>query len=145
MMAAPPLPPNAVNQHVMDAQPATAHILNGSAPSAGDFHAAGAYGGGGGGAPYMPGGLPAVNPKGYEYPRRSFRQRITEEMKLPILVSLLVFVFSLPVVNFLFAHYLPRMVQPTGQLTSVGLVLKSLAAGAAFWLMQRVVVPLFSM
>ena len=55
------------------------------------------------------------------------------------------FVFSLPVVNFLFAHYLPRMVKPTGELTIAGLLIKSFAAGTAFWVLHRVIVPLLSL
>ena len=58
---------------------------------------------------------------------------------------MIVFVFSLPVVNFLFAHYIPSMVMPTGQLTTLGLLVKSMAAGSAFWMLQRVVVPLLSL
>lgn len=131
-----------VSQHTMEMNPATAHMINGSHPTPADFNAAM------GGVPTSqyasaaPPPAPAVAPA---YPRRSWRQRITEEMKVPILVALTVFVFSLPVVNFLFAHYIPRMVLPTGQLTTIGLLLKAASAGATFWLLQRVVVPLFSM
>lgn len=137
-----PSNPGAVNQHMMAMNPQTAHMINGAQPTNADFAMA------------MHGGVPVAQPqalaspppqKPFEYPRRSMRQRMTDEIKLPILVSLLVFVFSLPVVNILFAHYLPSMVLPTGQLTTVGLLLKSAAAGGAFWLMQRVIVPLFSM
>jgi hypothetical protein len=142
-MMAVPSNPTAVNQHVMATNPQTAHMINGVAPTNADFAAA------------MHGGVPTAQPqmlaapqpapKPYEYPRRGLRQRLTEEIKFPILVALLVFVFSLPVVNLLFAHYLPRFVMNTGQLTLAGLVIKSAAAGAVFWLMQRVIVPLFSM
>ncbi len=134
--------PTAVNQHVMATNPQLSHVINGAMPTSADFPAG------------IQGGVPLAQPqalaappapKPYEYPRRSMRQRLTEEIKLPILVALLVFVFSLPVVNILFARYLPRMVLPTGQLTTIGLVLKALAAGSVFWLMQRVIVPLFSM
>jgi hypothetical protein len=72
-------------------------------------------------------------------------KRLTEEFKTPLMVALIVFVFSLPVINFLFAHYLPWSVQPTGQLTFVGLIIKSLGAGGAYWLLQRVVIPLLNM
>ena len=133
----------AVGAHTMEMNPATAHMINGAHPTPADFAAA-MHGVQYGAAPASATAQPYPQ-KAYEYPRRSMRQRLTEEIKLPILVALLVFIFSLPVVNFLFAHYLPSMVLPTGQLTSVGLVLKSLAAGAAFWLLQRVIVPLFSM
>jgi hypothetical protein len=131
-----------VAQHTMEMNPATAHMINGSHPTPADFNAAM------GGVPtsqYASAAPPPQPAPAPAYPRRSWRQRITEEVKVPVLVALTVFVFSLPVVNFLFAHYLPRMVLPTGQLTTIGLLLKAAAAGATFWLLQRVVVPLFSM
>ena len=141
-MMAMPSNPTAVNQHMMATNPQTAHMINGAQPTSADFAAA-MHGGVPVAQPQALAGPPAPRP--YEYPRRSLRQRLTEEVKFPLLVALLVFLFSLPVVNFLFAHYLPRVVLPTGQLTTVGLLIKSAAAGAAFWLMQRVIVPLFSM
>lgn len=126
----------------MEMNPATAHMINGAHPTPADFNTAM------GGVPtsqYASAAPPQMVAAAPVYPRRSWRQRITEEIKVPVLVALTVFVFSLPVVNFLFAHYLPRVVLPTGQLTTIGLVIKAAAAGATFWLLQRVVVPLFSM
>lgn len=132
----------AVASHTMEMNPGTAHMIGGAHPTAADFNAVM------GGVPssqYASAAAPPQPQRVYEYPRRSWRQRITEEIKVPVLVALTVFVFSLPVVNFLFAHYLPRMVLPTGQLTTLGLLLKAGAAGGTFWILQRVVVPLFSM
>jgi hypothetical protein len=77
--------------------------------------------------------------------KKSFFTKVVEEFKGSLLVALLVFVFSLPVVNFLFAHYLPAMVKPTGELTPIGLAIKALSAGAAFWVLQRVIVPLLTL
>jgi hypothetical protein len=76
--------------------------------------------------------------------KKSFTQRLGDEFKIPLMVSILFFVFSLPVINLLFARYVPWTVQPTGQMTTVGLLMKSLATGGAFWVLQRVVVPLFA-
>lgn len=134
----------AVGQHMMDMNPATAHMINGSHPTPADF--AGAIHG----VPtsqnaIVNSGAPRVQQPAFEYPKRSWSKRLVEEVKTPILVSLLVFVFSLPVINFLFAHYVPRLVLPTGQLNAVGQLVKALSAGAAFWLLQRVIVPLFNM
>uniref|UniRef100_A0A6C0JUU2 Uncharacterized protein n=1 Tax=viral metagenome TaxID=1070528 RepID=A0A6C0JUU2_9ZZZZ len=132
----------ALSSHHMDNGPATAHMIGGAQPTAADFAAA------------MHGGSPLNNDPeptpAYERPhtrpsKRSMLQRIGEEFKIPMLVALLVFVFSLPVVNFLFAHYLPYLVLPTGQLKVAGLVIKSLAAGVMFWVLQRIIVPLFSL
>ncbi len=153
--------PNTVAPHAMDANPATAHVIGGSQPTPADFAAMMA--GGGAGAHGIPGGSgatgyggPAANaaawvPAGagarpaYVPKKAGWLTRTMDEFRTPFFVVILVFVFSLPVVNFLFAHYLPRMVKPTGELTVVGLLIKSFAAGGAFWLLQRVVVPLLSL
>lgn len=153
--------PNSVAPHVMDANPATAHVIGGAQPTPADFAVmmagggAGAHGipGGGGAAGYggsaanaaawVPAGAgarPAYVPK-----KAGLLSRAMDEFRTPFFVVILVFVFSLPVVNFLFAHYLPSMVKATGELTVVGLLIKSFAAGGAFWLLQRVVVPLLSL
>jgi hypothetical protein len=140
------MPNTAMAGHVMDNGPATAHIIGGSAPTPADFaaamqHSGSSFAAAGAAAPAQQ-HMPSV-PVMYKAPR-SFTQRVTEEFKVPMMVAVIVFVFSLPVINFLFAHYIPSMVLPTGQLTSIGLVIKSLAAGASFWVIQRVIVPLFS-
>jgi hypothetical protein len=131
----------AVSAHTMGTNPATAHVIGGAHPTPADFAAA-MHSGGGGGAPYQDPAPPAVQQ--YRPPKKSYIQRFLEEFKIPILVSIIVFVFSLPVINFLFAHYLRSMVLATGQLTMVGLLIKSLGAGVVFWVLQRVIVPLFS-
>jgi hypothetical protein len=132
-----------VNSHVMDSGPARSHMIGNSQPTPSDFAAA--MQGGGGYAPVNDSQLPKPSfPAAYKQ-RKSLVQRMTDEFKVPILVAIIVFAFSLPVVNFLFAHYFPSMMLPTGQLTTVGLVIKSLGAGVFFWVLQRVIVPLFSL
>ena len=150
MPANPGMPPvqmsnTMMNSHVMDNGPATAHMIGGSQPTPADFAAA-------------MHGVPVAQPQAsnppvqhnpdyaaYRPSKRSLFQRFGEEFKIPILVSLIVFVFSLPVINFLFAHYLPSLVLPTGQLKMLGLAIKSAGAGVLFWLLQRIIVPLFSL
>lgn len=134
-----PMSNTALSSHHMDNGPATAHMIGGAAPTPADFAAAM------GGAP-MSYDTPTAAPVPVSRPyKRSILQRIGEEFKIPLLVALLVFVFSLPVVNFLFAHYIPYLVMPTGQLKTIGVVIKSLAAGLVFWILQRIIVPLFSL
>jgi len=135
-----PMPNNAMNARIMDSGPATAHMIGGAQPTPADFAAAMH------GVPYAP--QPQQQQQQPQQPslrKRTIYQRLVEEFKIPMLVALLVFIFSLPVVNFLFAHYLPSMVLPTGQLKTLGLIIKSLSAGVAFWILQRVIVPLFSL
>jgi hypothetical protein len=133
-----------VNSHIMDSGPARAHMIGNSQPTPADFANA-MQNGGGGYASANEAPVPKPSYAAAFKQRKSLMQRMTDEFKIPILVAILVFAFSLPVVNFLFAHYFPTMMLPTGQLTTVGLVIKSLGAGACFWVLQRVIVPLFSL
>jgi hypothetical protein len=144
--------PNTIAPRVMDNGPTTAHMIGNAHPTPADF--AQIMGGGGGGAggpvaaPQGDANYAAVAPPTPSYvpsaPKRSFLMRVADEFRTAILVSILVLTFSLPVVNFLFAHYLPRLVKPTGELTMIGLLVKSLGAGAAYWALQRVIIPLLS-
>jgi hypothetical protein len=66
------------------------------------------------------------------------------QLRQPLLVAILVFVFSLPVVNVLLGHYMPSLLRASGDLTTIGLLVKSLGAGAAFWCILHILVPLVS-
>jgi hypothetical protein len=159
-MNGPPVPPamipaqqsnTAVNSYSMATNPATAHVIGGAHPTPADFAAAMHTGGNNSpanlasSAPYQEAPPPAATIPQYRPPKKSYMQRFADEFKMPLIVSIIVLVFSLPILNFIFAHYLPSMVKSTGQLTTVGLVIKSLAAGGAFWILQRVIVPLLSL
>lgn len=153
--------PNTTQQMTMDNVPATSHIIGREHPTPGDFAAAihgvprtemggmlppampangmmpqGQY------APYMTQQPQMMMP---QVPQKNMYARIADELKTPILVSILVFVFSLPFLNVLFSHYAPMLLKPTGDLTSIGLLLKAVAAGGVFWVLQRVIAPLVSL
>ena len=153
--------PNTTQQMTMDNVPPTSHIIGRDHPTPGDFAAAihgvsrtemggmvpppmpangmmpqGAY------APYMTPQPQVLMP---QIPQKNVYARIADELKTPILVSILVFVFSLPFLNILFSHYAPMLLKPTGDMTSVGLLLKAIAAGGVFWILQRVIAPLVSL
>lgn len=141
--------PNSIAPHQMDNVPITAHMIGNSQPTPGDF------------AHMMNSNGPAAAPQGGDQwgaataapsrayvaptPKRSWIARSLDEFRVPFFVAIIVFIFSLPVINFVFAHYLPSMVKSTGELTLIGLAIKSLAAGASFWTLQRVIVPLLSL
>lgn len=140
--------PNSTAPITMDNAPITSHMIGNSHPTSADFAKmmntqpmAAPQGGGMGAAPFAPQQPQYVPPPP---PKRSWLARSADELRVAFLVAILVFVFSLPVVNFLFAHYIPSMVKSTGELTWIGLLIKSLGAGATFWVLQRVVVPLLS-
>ena len=141
--------PNSIAPHQMDNAPITAHMIGNSHPTPGDF------------AQMMNSNGPAAAPQGGDQwgaatppqrqfaapaaPKRSWIMKSLDEFRVPFFVAIIVFIFSLPVINFVFAHYLPSMVKSTGELTLIGLGIKSLAAGASFWVLQRVIVPLLSL
>ncbi|NBO70249.1 MAG: hypothetical protein EBU66_06935 [Bacteroidetes bacterium] len=140
--------PNTIAPRQMDAGPATAHMIGNSQPTPADF------------AQMMNTTGPVAASQGDQWgsnyqaqqprpvapaPKRSWLARSMDEIRVASFVSILVFLFSLPVVNFLFAHYLPWSVKSTGELTMVGLLLKSIGAGISFWILQRVIVPLLSL
>ena len=137
--------PNSTIQHTMDNAPVTAHIIGHEHPTNADFQAA-----------LEPRGLPSASsaaswssneaaPPIKKAPKRSWWNKIFAEMKVPLFVSFMVFLFSLPIINVLIGMYIPSFVKGTGELTVLGLLLKSLTAGVTFWILQRVVVPLLSL
>jgi len=144
--------PNTIAPRQMDSVPNTAHVIGKSQPTPADFAQimnttgpVAAQQGDGFGAAYTSQQRAPAAPAAPVAPKRSWIMRGLDEFRVAFFVSILVFVFSLPVVNFLFGHYLPSMVKSTGELTLIGLLIKSFAAGASFWILQRVVVPLLSL
>lgn len=150
--------PNTVAPHTMDSGPATSHIIgrdhptpadfaaamhgvqrapvpeNGPPPPSGNYNMANPWT-----QQQQPQGPPMVMPTG-----KNIYSRVADEIKTPILVTLLVFLFSLPFINVLFSHYIPSLIKPTGDLTTVGTLGKSAIAGFTFWVLQRVVAPLLA-
>ena len=155
--------PNTMQPMVMDNVPATSHIIGRDHPTPGDFaaamHGVSRTEMAGSMPPMMPANamMPQGNYGSYmqqqpqqqmmmpQIPQKNIYARIADELKTPILVSILVFIFSLPFMNILFSHYAPMLLKPTGDLTSIGLLIKAVAAGSAFWLLQRVIAPLVSL
>jgi hypothetical protein len=144
-----------MQQMTMDHQIPSSHIIGNEHPTPADFAAAmvglggqradiaamaapvGMMAGGGGGAP-IPGTV-------YEPPSKNIYGRIVDEVKVPFVVALLFFVFSLPPIRVLVGHYMPRLIQPTGEFHITGLLLAAGIVGATFWVLQRVIAPLLSL
>ena len=139
---APPgmMPMNTTFNQVADPMVAQAHVIGRDHPTPGDFAAAIHGVNRSMGAPVLP--EPQQEEYEYEEPKKNMYARILDEVKTPLVVALLFFVFSLPAINVLVAHYLPSMILPTGSLTMVGLLGKAVLVGASFWILQRVVAPL---
>jgi|LauGreDrversion4_2_1035121.scaffolds.fasta_scaffold450842_2 hypothetical protein len=141
------LPPiNSLTSLTMDPSPATAHMIGSQHPTPADFaHAMH-------GMPMMmPPNMqqqqPMMMPMMQQAPQEGFLSglsgfSLTREFKTPLLVALIVFVVSLPIINTMIGLYMPSLLRMGGDLTTLGLVLKSLLGGALFWILQRVVAPL---
>ena len=135
--------PNSTYPHNMDPATPTAHLIGRDYPTPADFasmmNATGA--GGGYGAPYqqMPAqAAPALAPAA----RSNWYGDIIGQLRQPLLVAIIVFVVSLPVVNVLIGFYVPGLLRAGGDLTTAGLLVKATVAGALFWIIQNVLVPL---
>jgi hypothetical protein len=70
---------------------------------------------------------------------------VLEEVKIPLMASLLFFVFSLPPIRIVISHYIPSIIKQTGEYSMLGLAIVSLILGACFWILQRIVAPLLSL
>lgn len=78
-------------------------------------------------------------------PSKNLYGRAVDEIKIPFVVAMLFFIFSLPPIRVLVAHYVPSMIKATGEFHIGGLLLVSMFVGAVFWLLHRVVAPLLSL
>jgi hypothetical protein len=167
--APPPLPaqtPQSYNQMAgstqpmtMDSRIPTSHMIGNEHPTPADFAAAmvgsrvdpGAmYGNASASAAYpqqgqgqgqpIPGSMP------YDAtPSKNIYGTILGEIKIPAIVALLFFVFSLPPVRVLVAHYMPSLIKATGEFHITGLLVISMMVGITFWILQRIIAPLLSL
>jgi hypothetical protein len=148
------LPPvNSLTGITMDPIPSTAHVIGSQHPTPADF------------AQAMH-GMPMMMPPGMPQPGMMMPQQqqqqmymqpmpaatggffsgmsfsLGRELKTPLLVALIVFIMGLPIINTMIGIYLPSLLRMGGDVTMLGLGVKSLLGGAFFWILQRVIAPL---
>jgi hypothetical protein len=146
MQGMPPIAPSMAGM-TMDSQIPTSHMIGNQHPTPADFAAA--MNGMQGantlmGAPVLK-EMPGTTQQVYEAPTKNMYGKILDEVKVPFVVSILFFIFSLPPIRVLVAHYLPSLIKPTGEFRITGLLVVSLIVGLVFWLLQRVIAPLLSL
>ena len=142
--------PNSTYPVAMDPSTATAHMIGKDYPTAADFsnamHApnySNAMH-----APNFPNAMHAPYQQQYVQPtiisdtKGNYYTDIISQMRQPFLVAIIIFLVSLPVLNILLGHYCPSLLRLGGDLTTMGLVVKSLIGGFLFWFIQKVLVPL---
>lgn len=140
--------PNSYIQHTMDHQSGqSAHMIGGARPTPADFATLMGQG-------YMPammangGALPPATHASYgaqqsqESTTSKWMNWIFNELRIPIFVAIVFFIFSLPTANVAFSHIFPSMVTATGNMTVLGQLAKAGLAGVGFWILHRVLAPL---
>lgn len=137
--------PNSTYPMATDPAVATAHMIGKEYPSTADFanlmHAPSFSHGGSSFATVAP---QMQAPLLMEPSRGNFYSDIMVQIKQPLLVAIIVFLVSLPVLKVLLGHYIPSLLTLGGDFTTVGLVVKSLVGGFLFWFIQKVLVPLMA-
>jgi hypothetical protein len=149
-----PPPQQSTQQYQMDPGPATAHIIGGQHPTAGDFaqmlqsSAPGfAAGGNWGAAPQVQmqqqqAQLAAQIASMQASQGKAWSTYIADELKTPLLIAILVFFINLPFLSVLVAHYAPWMLKSSGDMNLYGQLSKALLVGLIFWGANRVILPL---
>jgi hypothetical protein len=138
--------PNSTYPMAIDPGTATAHMIGKDYPTSADFanlmHSP-QFAHGGSQFANIP--QPVVQqPTLVESMKGNMYSDIMTQAKLPLLVAIIVFIVSLPIVNVLIGHYLPSLLRIGGDLTTAGLVVKALVGGFLFWFIQKVLVPLMA-
>jgi hypothetical protein len=139
--------PNSTYPMAIDPGTATAHMIGKDYPTSADFanlmHAPQFSHSGSQFAQYAPQVVPQ-QPTLIETAKGNMYSDIISQIKQPLLVSIIVFIVSLPIINVLIGHYIPSLLRIGGDLTTAGLVVKSLVGGFFFWFIQKVLVPLMA-
>lgn len=130
--------PNSTYQVAMDPATATAHMIGKDYPTAADFSNA-MHAPNFSHSPYQP---PMPMQPTIMDTKGNYYTEIITQLKQPLLVAIIIFLVSLPALNVLLGYYLPSLLRLGGDLTTMGLVVKSLVGGFLFWFIQKVLVPL---
>lgn len=136
--------PNSVQQHAIDPATPTAHMIGRDFPTSADFAAVMGATSGFQASPYAPVHQVQQQPILAPAPKTNWYGDIIGQFRQPLLVAIIVFIISLPAVNVLLGFYLPSLLRAGGDLTTMGLLVKSLVAGGLFWFIQRILVPLMA-
>lgn len=139
--------PNTTYPMAIDPGTATAHMIGKDYPTAADFahlmHSS-QFSHGGSQFANVPAPTQVQQPTLIETAKGNMYSDIISQIKQPLLVAIIVFIVSLPIVNVLIGHYLPSLLRIGGDLTTAGLVVKALCGGFLFWFIQKVLVPLMA-
>ena len=136
--------PNSTYQMANDPGTATAHMIGKDYPTAADFANLMHSSQFSGGSSFASVAQPTLQPTLIEPTKGNMYSDIISQIKQPLIVAIIVFIVSLPIINVLIGHYLPSLLRIGGDLTTAGLLVKSLIGGFLFWFIQKVLVPLMT-
>ena len=138
--------PNSTYPMAIDPGTATAHMIGKDYPTPADFAHLMHSPQFAGGSQFANVGIapPVQQPTLIETTKGNMYSDIISQIKQPLLVAIIVFIVSLPIINVLIGHYLPSLLRIGGDLTTAGLVVKALFGGFLFWFIQKVLVPLMA-
>jgi hypothetical protein len=151
--------PNSTYPQAVDPGTATAHMIGKEYPTPSDFSSMMTHGYGPNSGSHAPVSAGAMAPGSYGaapgmYPSHpqpqlvqmnrsgNWYSEVVSHFKQPLLVAIIIFIINLPIINVLMGHYLPTLLRVGGDLTTAGLLVKSLVGGLLFWFIQRVLAPL---
>ena len=125
-------PPNSVSTGTLRMDPGTAraNVIGNSTPTMADFHAMFQQ--------MSPGTMQAPAPPQVVKADPSWRDYAYQILRAPIAVAVIVFFLNLPITTGLMSKYASWMYLSTGEISVVGLLVKSLLAGSLFALYQGI-------
>jgi hypothetical protein len=138
--------PNSTFPQAVDPATATAHMIGKEYPTPADF--ASLMSNGYAPSPQVMAQVQAAQhaPMLSQLPSKgNWYTDILNQLRQPILVAFIVFIMSMPIVHIMIGHYLPSLLRPGGDMTTIGLLFKAVLSGALFWFIQKVLVPLVAM
>ena len=137
----------------IDPATATAHMMGKDFPTNGDFAAM--MGQGSPAGSYAPAGLGQQQQFQQQQQQQQSQpvlaqlqqgkgwfMNIINQLRQPILVAIIFCIVSLPVINVMLGYYLPSLLKSNGDLTTIGLLAKSIFAGVLYWTLLNIIVPL---
>ena len=136
--------PNTTAPLAMDPSTATAHMIGKAYPTPADF------------ASMMNQGNYSASPQmQQQFQQQQQQPMLTQlsqgkgwladsmnQLRQPLLVAIIFCIMRLPVINVMLGHYMPSLLRASGDLTTIGLLVKSLAAGGLYWIILHVLAPL---
>jgi hypothetical protein len=125
----------------MDAATARANVIGGTSPTMADFHSMFMQAAPGLAPFHGPAVIPGAS---VPAPKKvvDWRTALTNQLKAPVVVAIVVFLLSLPVVTSALSRYAPWMYLGNGDISVSGLLVKAFLAGAIFLVYQTVAAAL---